>query len=92
MARRCLLPEGGVSPSRTRRRPPSRTPACPLRVPRWEETLGEYILDCDDLRAAPDPCALAIEFARSAFRHRCLVCGWDTGLAASAEANPPPVR
>jgi Family of unknown function (DUF5996) len=59
---------------------------------RWDETLGEYILDWDDVRAAPDPRALVVEFARSAFRHACLVCGWDTGLAASAEGRPPPVR
>jgi hypothetical protein len=53
---------------------------------RWDQTLGEYILDWDDVRAAPDPRAAAVEFARSAFRHACLVCGWDTGLAASAES------
>jgi Family of unknown function (DUF5996) len=59
---------------------------------RWDQALGEYILDWDDIRAAPDPRALAVEFARSAFRHACLVCGWDTGLAASAEGTPPPMR
>jgi Family of unknown function (DUF5996) len=59
---------------------------------RWDGTLGEYILDWDDVREAPDPGALALAFARSAFRHACLVCGWDTGLAASAEGSPPPVR
>lgn len=59
---------------------------------RWDEALGEYILDWDDVRAAPDPRAAALEFARSAFRHACEVCGWDTGLAASAEGRPPPVR
>jgi len=59
---------------------------------RWDQTLGEYILDWDDVRAAADPRAAAVEFARSAFRHACLVCGWDTELAASAEGRPPPVR
>jgi hypothetical protein len=58
---------------------------------RWEEGLGEYILDVDDIRAASDPHALALEFARSAFRHACLVCAWDPALAASAEGTPPPV-
>jgi hypothetical protein len=58
---------------------------------RWDEALGEYILDWDDVRAEPDPAATALEFARSAFRHACLVCGWDPGLAASAESRPPPV-
>src|SRR5215469_15649854 len=59
---------------------------------RWDQTLGEYILDWDDLRAVANPRATAVEFARSAFRHACLVCGWDPELAASAEGRPPPVR
>ena len=58
----------------------------------WDTALGEYILDWDDVRAATDPHAAAVEFARSAFRHACLVCGWNTELAASAEGRPPPVR
>jgi Family of unknown function (DUF5996) len=58
---------------------------------RWDDTLGEYVLDWDDVRAAPDPHAHALEFARAAFRHACLVCGWDGDLAASAEGSPPPV-
>jgi hypothetical protein len=58
---------------------------------RWDGALGEYVLDWDDVRAAPDPHAYALEFARSAFRHACLVCGWDEALAASAEGTPPPV-
>jgi hypothetical protein len=59
---------------------------------RWDETLGEYILEWDDVRAAPDPGAAALEFARSAFRHACLTCGWDTDLAATADSTPPPLR
>ncbi len=58
---------------------------------RWDATLGEYLLDWDDVRAAPDPHAAAVEFARSAFRHACVVCEWDTALAASADGAPPPV-
>ena len=58
---------------------------------RWEASLGEYILDWDDVIAAPDPHALALEFARSVFRHACTACEWDPTLAASAEAIPPPV-
>ena len=59
---------------------------------RWEPTLGEYLLDWDDVRAAADPHATALEFARSAFQHSCAICGWDPALAASAEGTPPPVR
>jgi Family of unknown function (DUF5996) len=58
---------------------------------RWEATLGEYVLDWDDVRTAPDPHALALDFAHSAFQHACLVCDWDPALAASAEGAPPPV-
>jgi hypothetical protein len=58
---------------------------------RWEPAVGEYVLDWDDVRSSSDPRAAALDFARSAFRHACLVCEWDPGLAASAEGEPPPV-
>jgi len=58
---------------------------------RWEAALGEYILDWDDIRASDDPRAAGVQFARSAFRHACLVCDWDPALASSAEGQPPPV-
>jgi hypothetical protein len=57
----------------------------------WSSALGVYVLDWDDVRTSDDPHAFALEFARSAFRHACLVCGWDESLAASAEGAPPPV-
>ena len=57
----------------------------------WDAALGEYILDWDDVRASPDPHQDALEFARSAVRHACLICGWDTSLAASAEGAVPPI-
>ncbi len=59
---------------------------------RWDAGLGEYVLDWDDLRASGNPHETALEFARSAFRHACLVCEWDAALAASAEGSPPPIR
>jgi len=64
-----------------------------LRPPgaRWDAALGEYVLLWDDVRAASDPRAAALDFARSAFRHACLVCEWDPRLAASAEGTPPPL-
>jgi hypothetical protein len=58
---------------------------------RWDSGLGEFILDWDDVRSAPDGHAAALEFARSAFRHACAVCDWDPALAASADSRPPPV-
>ncbi|HXK16115.1 MAG TPA: DUF5996 family protein [Gaiellaceae bacterium] len=58
----------------------------------WDATLGEFILDWDDVRRASDPHGAALEFTRSAVRHGCAVCGWDEPLAASAEGVPPPIR
>src|SRR5947209_5369385 len=58
---------------------------------RWDPGLGEYVLEWEDLRASPDPHGAGLEFARSAFRHACAVCGWDPALAATAEGRPPPV-
>ncbi len=69
--------------------PPRSSPG--LAGGRWDGTLGEYVLDWDDVRSAADPHATALEFTRAAFRHACAVCGWDTGLAASADGTPPPV-
>jgi hypothetical protein len=57
----------------------------------YDTTLGEYILDWDDVRSSQDPRATALEFARSAFQYGCAVCGWDPALPASAQGNPPPV-
>jgi hypothetical protein len=58
---------------------------------RWNETLGEYILDWADVCNSPDPHAAGVEFARSAFRHACVVCDWDPALPASVEGRPPPI-
>ncbi len=58
---------------------------------RWEESLGEYLLEWDDALASSEPRSAAVEFARSAFRHACAVCGWDAALGASADSVPPPV-
>jgi hypothetical protein len=59
---------------------------------RWDDGLGEYVLDWDDIRSSDAPHDVALEFARSAFRHACMVCQWDPALLASAEGTPPPVR
>jgi Family of unknown function (DUF5996) len=58
---------------------------------RWDESLGEYVLNWDDVCDAPDPFHVALDFGLSAIRHACAVCGWDRVLAASAEGVPPPV-
>jgi hypothetical protein len=58
---------------------------------RWDDTLGEYILDWDDVSASHDPFATALAFARSAAQHGCTACGWDAELAASLDGVPPPI-
>jgi Family of unknown function (DUF5996) len=59
---------------------------------RWEQRLGEYVLDWNDVVASPDPHGFALEFARSALRYSCTRCDWDPALPASALGNPRPVR
>jgi len=59
---------------------------------RWEEALGEYVLDWDDLAATADPRQTALDFAHAVFVHACAVCEWDPALAATAQGRPPPVR
>jgi len=58
----------------------------------WDKSQGQYVLDWDDARAAPDPRAAAVEFAHSAFLHACQVSGWDPALPGSTEGRPPPIR
>ena len=48
-------------------------------------------LELDDVRAAPNPHRVALDFGRSAVEHACSVCGWDPDLAASAQGVPPPI-
>jgi hypothetical protein len=57
----------------------------------WEATLGEFVLDWEDVIASPDPHAAGLEFARSAFTSACAVCEWDPKLVASAQGSPPPI-
>ena len=57
----------------------------------WDAALGEYVLNWADIRSSPDPRAAALEFARSAFRHACAVCQWDSSLLVSIDGKPPPV-
>jgi hypothetical protein len=58
---------------------------------RWDDALGEYLLDWDEVTASSDPQATAVQFARAVFRHACVVCDWDPALSASADSVPPPV-
>jgi len=59
---------------------------------RWEQDLGEYLLDWDDVCSSEDPWNAAVGFARSAARHSCTACEWDPALSATLDGRPPPVR
>lgn len=58
---------------------------------RWEVALGEYVLDWNDVVASPEPREAALDFARSAVKYSCAVCGWDPALSASVQGDPPPI-
>ena len=58
----------------------------------WDDSLGEFILDWDEVRTAADPHQAALEFAKSAFQRACQLCEWDPALADSAAGKPPPLR
>ena len=49
---------------------------------RWDASLGEYVLDWNDVVASRDPYATALAFARSAFHHACAVCGGSPAALA----------
>jgi Family of unknown function (DUF5996) len=59
---------------------------------RWEDQLGEFVLDWDDVRRAEDPHATAVRFARAVADHSCATSEWDPTLAATVDGVPPPVR
>jgi hypothetical protein len=58
---------------------------------RWDASLGEYVLDWDDVVSSTDPRKTALAFGFSAVKHACTACNWDPKLAASAEGRVPPV-
>jgi hypothetical protein len=71
--------------------PGAEFPAAELSPGHWDATLGEYVLDWDDVVRSAKPFATAIEFGCSVARHACLTCDWDPDLAASLQGQPPPV-
>src|SRR4029077_19692597 len=48
---------------------------------RWNAELGLYVLDWAEACASSDAHRAALDFARSVFRHACVVCDWDPALA-----------
>jgi hypothetical protein len=59
---------------------------------RWDDHLGEFILEWDDVTDSSDPFGDALAFGRSVVAHACNVCDWDPQLASSALGDLPPVH
>ena len=58
---------------------------------RWDDALGEFVLDWEHVRSSRRPRESALAFGRSAFRQASVAGGWEPGLVASMEGRPPPV-
>jgi Family of unknown function (DUF5996) len=46
----------------------------------WNADVGEFLLDYDDVRIAPDPRAAILEFANSTYEAGAKLAGWDREL------------
>jgi hypothetical protein len=57
----------------------------------YDGSLGEFLLDWDDVVAAEDPRATAFQFGRSLISHACEACDWDPFLKESAEGSLAPL-
>jgi hypothetical protein len=57
----------------------------------WDEGLGEYLLDWDEVIVSKDPLATAVGFGRAVIGHACTVCDWDPTLSPSARGIEPPI-
>jgi hypothetical protein len=48
---------------------------------RWEPSVGEYVLDWDDVCQSGDAHHAALAFARAAVCQACFTCGWGPATA-----------
>ncbi len=46
----------------------------------WNESMGEFLLDYDDVRGTPDPRTSVLDFLNSTYEVGARLCGWDTAL------------
>jgi Family of unknown function (DUF5996) len=69
----------------------ARAPLSPSAA-HWDKGMGEFILNWDDVRAADDPRAEVVEFARSALRYATAAGRWEDAPVGSTEGMPPPIR
>jgi len=52
----------------------------------WNKSLGEFLLDYEQLRKSPEPRSALLEFARSTYAAGAELCGWNRALL---ERKPP---
>jgi hypothetical protein len=52
----------------------------------WNESMGEFLLDYEDVRATVDPRVGLLDFLNSTYEVGARLCGWDTELLS----RPPP--
>jgi hypothetical protein len=52
------------------------------RAAAWNEQIGEFLLDYDDIRSRPDPGDDLLAFVRSTYDAGASLAGWDSGLVA----------
>jgi Family of unknown function (DUF5996) len=46
----------------------------------WNEAMGEFLLDYDDVRSADDPRAALLDFLNSTYEAGAALAGWDRAL------------
>jgi hypothetical protein len=46
----------------------------------WNEEMGEFLLNYDDVRASKDPAASILEFLNSTYEAGAALLGWDQAL------------
>ena len=73
-------PDGGLFYSYAYPEPAGfRSASVPAQA-RYDDALGEFVLDHDVVRAAPDPDALLLQFLQSTYEAAADLSGWDRAL------------
>lgn len=55
---------------------------------RWDASLGEHVLDFDEVRNASDPRGAVLAFGHSLFAQACVLGDWDPALSGGVAGNP----
>ena len=55
---------------------------------RWDDDLGEFVLPYEDVRTAPEPDALLLEFLQSTYEAAARAAGWDRAALERRNGDP----